>query len=323
MEHAHGTKTATERFLPVYLESLRIDSVLDFDLYVITNNEFVLYRAADLPFTEKTRHQLLENNVSKLYISGKEQRTYQRYIEANINRIIDDSSIDDITRANIVYDNSRCLVRDILDNPTLGENIKRGQAVVESTVSYVLKGQNAFHSLLKVMSFDYYTYSHCVNVCTFSLALAQYMGIDDTAELNFLGTGALLHDVGKTCISESILNKRGPLTDDEMDLMKNHPQWGGEIIRETNLIPEVSYHPILQHHERNDGSGYPDGIGAEDIHPYSQIVAIADVFDAMTTQRAYRSAVSSFQALNEMFADQGALSQQHLDQFARLMGPAS
>ena len=315
-------RTTTTGFVPVYLESLQLDSVPDFDLYVSSGGEYVLYRGANQPFTEKTLHALLENNIRQLYVPVEWQHNYQRYVESNIRTIIDNPDIDEITRANIVYENAKWLVSDILNNPTLRENIERGQAVVESTVYYVLKGQKAFHSLLKVMSFDYYTYSHCVNVCTFSLALAQYSGITDERELNWLGTGALLHDVGKTKIPEEILNKRGRLTPHEMEMMKQHPRWGYELAKESDVIEDASYYPILQHHEREDGTGYPSGLGSGDIHPYSEIVAVADVFDAMTTQRCYRSAFSSFEAFKMMYADRGALNQNLLSKFAHLMGPA-
>ncbi|MEA3297063.1 MAG: HD domain-containing protein, partial [candidate division Zixibacteria bacterium] len=173
----------------------------------------------------------------------------------------------------------------------------------------------------RVMSFDYAIYSHSVNVCTFSLALAQAAGMDSTKELTELGTGALLHDVGKIRISDSILNKRGSLDETEMETVRHHPQWGVEIIQETNLIPEVSYLPIRQHHEREDSSGYPDGADSDNVHIFSKIVAIADVFDAMTTERVYRHAVGAFPALKTMFTEKNAFDRNLLQLFTRLLGP--
>jgi putative nucleotidyltransferase with HDIG domain len=321
MNPSLDTKDTTTIYLPVYLESLRTDSILDFDLYVRTNEEYVLYRASDLPFTDETRCSLLDNNVRTLHVHVDKQRNYQRYIESNIRAIIDDVSIEEDTKAGIVYENASCLVRDILDNPSLKSSIERGQDVVESTVAYVLKGQRAFHSLLRVMSYDYYTYSHCVNVCTFSLALAQASGITDAEELFLLGTGALLHDVGKTKIPEAVLNKPGPLTPTEMDLMKKHPQFGFEIVKSTDVIPDMSYYPIIQHHEREDSNGYPNKAGAGEIHIYSKMVAIADVFDAMTTRRTYRDALSTFQALKTMHESEKSFERRLLDAFTHLMGP--
>ena len=321
MASGQTTQAILDLFLPIYVHSLRIDSVLDFDLYVYNGRDIALYRACHLPFTAKTQAALLENNVSPLYVPIDKRRQYQKYIQTHIDKILTDPSVDDFTKASIVYDSAKELVKDVLSNPTLGENIKGSQAMVESTVLYVLEGQNAFHNMLRVMSFDYSVYSHSVNVCTFSLALAHAAGMDSTRELVELGTGALLHDVGKTKVSNSILNKRGPLDSSEMETVRQHPRWGVELVRETDLIPEVSYLPIKQHHEREDHSGYPDGVGSNEIHAFSKILAIADVFDAMTTERVYRSAVGTFPALKTMHAEKDTFDQRFLELFTRLLGP--
>ncbi len=316
------TEKLTDKYLAIYLESLRINSILDFDLYVRQGQKLVLYRGSNMPFTEETRSKLLDNNVSKLFISADERHSYQKYVETNIKEILADESVNENAKAGIAYDCAKLLIKDVLSNPTLGENIKRSQKMVEATVSYILKGPKAFQNLLQVMSFDYFTYTHSVNVCTFSLVLAEYAGINDLEELNKLGCGALLHDVGKTRIDESILNRNGPLSAEEMDIIKKHPEWGCEIIRETDLIASESYFPILQHHERVDKSGYPDGIDANEIHHFSKIVAIADVFDAMTTRRVYRSAVATFPALKTMFDLKETFDEQLLRQFTCLLGPS-
>jgi putative nucleotidyltransferase with HDIG domain len=321
MSTSTNTYTAAGQYLPIYLDSLRIDSILDFDLYIKIGGELLLYRASNLPFTERTRQNLLENNVERLYIPTTDRGRYQKYVESNIKTIIDDPKIEAETKAGIVYDATKLLVRDVLANPTLGENIRRSQAIVEATVGYVLKGKEAFHELVRVMSFDYYTFTHSVNVCTFSIALAQHVGHNDEEFLNTLGVGALLHDVGKTRISDRILNKQTKLTPLEMELIKRHPGWGVEIARETDIIPAEAYFPILQHHEREDKSGYPNGLGQDDIHIYGKIVGIADMFDAMTTQRVYQPALETYPALKSMFRLGGALDRKLLEAFTHLMGP--
>jgi len=314
--------TLTKKFLPVHLEALRLDSIVDFDLYIKIGTDLILYRAADLPFTEKTRSTLLDNNVRYLYVPGADRLKYQKYLESNIGSIIGDKEIPEQTKAGIVYDSTKLLVRDVLANPTLSENVRRGQQLVETSVNYILHRKTAFHNLLKVMSFDYYTYTHSVNVCTFSVAFARHLGYDDEEFLNFLGTGALLHDVGKTKISDRILNKRGGLSPLEMEIIRKHPKWGVEIMQETKIIADESYFPIIQHHEREDKTGYPAGCGGDDIHIYGKIVGIADTFDAMTTQRVYQNAVETYPALKTMFETQNQYDRRLLEEFAKLMGPA-
>jgi putative nucleotidyltransferase with HDIG domain len=321
MPVAEKKETLTGKYLPIYLEALRIDTVVDFDLYIKIGHDLILYRASDLPFTEKTRATLLENQVSRLYVPVTSRGKYQKYIEANINHILKDDAIPDQTKAGIVYDSTKLLIKDVLANPTMSENIRRSQTMVESSVSYIITGRDAFHNLLKVMSFDYYTYTHSVNVCTFSVAFARFLGETSEESLTMLGTGALLHDVGKTKISDRILNKRSRLTPTEMELIRKHPEWGVELIKETDLVSAESYYPVIQHHEREDGSGYPYGLVGKDIHTFGRVVGIADTFDALTTRRVYQPAVDTFPALKIMFRQPHAFDHALMEKFARFMGP--
>ena len=321
METATITGTLLDKYLPVYLDALRIDSIVEFDLYIRIGRDLILYRASNLPFTERTRQTLLDNNVNTLYVPMESREKYQTYIESNINQILLDENIPTETKSGIVYDSTKLLVRDVLANPTLGENIHRGKSIVESSVGYILREQDAFHNLLKVMSFDYYTYTHSVNVCTFSVAFARHLGYSDEAFLNHLGIGALLHDVGKTKVSDRILNKRGRLSPLEMEIIKRHPQWGHDLMSETQMLDPDSFYPIIQHHEREDKTGYPHALESQDIHIMGKIVGIADTFDAMTTRRVYQPAVETFPALKSMFACENAYDKDLLEEFAHLMGP--
>jgi putative nucleotidyltransferase with HDIG domain len=319
-------KRSTEQnpaFLPVQVDSLRLDKILYFDLFIHTGRELVLYRAKSLPFTDQSRSKLVDNHVSTIYITYDSREAYQQYIEEHLPEILADPKVEEVKKASILYDTSKALVKEILTNPTYSANIRRSQDLVENTINYILKGRDAFLNLMKITSFDYYTYTHCVNVCTFSVSLARQIGIADRESLVTLGTGALLHDVGKSKVPERILNKRTSLNRSEFEIMKKHPNWGGEILRETDLIGEESYYPVLQHHERVDGSGYPHGVEERDLHPFSKIVAVVDVFDALTTERVYQPAIGTYPALKMMHGMDGCFDSGLLREFTVLMGPES
>jgi putative nucleotidyltransferase with HDIG domain len=309
-------------YIPIFTHTLTVDSVLDFDLYLFDGTNIVLYRSKDLPMTTESRRELLRRNLNRLYISAEHRRQYQKYIRNHISQVLTDESVDDFTKSSIVYDCAKELVKDVFSDPTRCEHIQESQSLVESTVLYVLEGKNAFLNMLKVMSFDYSVFTHSVNVCTFSMALAHASGVDKTQELIELATGALLHDVGKARVPESILHKPGPLDRSEWDTMRRHPEWGVELMTETDLIPEASYLPIAQHHERITGKGYPKRLSREGIHVYGRIVAIADAFDAMTTNRVYRAADSTFSTLRTMSDPKQGFDEDLLRQFIKLMGPA-
>ena len=316
-------KNRTEqKFMPIYLESIRVDSVLDFDLYINVNNQLVLYRSANLAFTERTLRKLLDNRIDRLYVafenkkstSDISRRIWTRFWPTR--RSVKRRRPASCTTRRPTWSRTFSTTRPTARTSSVPRNWS-GQ-----TVNFILQGRDAFLNLLKITSFDYYTYTHSVNVCTFSIALAQQLGFSDEEFLHELGIGSLLHDVGKSRISDRILNKRGSLTPIEFEIMKKHPKWGVEILDETDLIETSSHFPILQHHERGDRRGYPSGLSLDEMHIYSKIVAIADSFDAMTTDRVYQKAIDTFPALKIMFSLKGAYDEQILRAFVELMGPS-
>jgi len=321
MENKSAEVSEKRQLSPIYLESLRIQTILDFDLYIKVGKEKVLYRSANLPFTEKNRKNLLENRISKLYIKESDLAKYQKYIEKNLDKILSDSKIPGNKKAGILYETATIMMQEVFENPRYGDNIKRVKSLVANKMKYILSSPAAFHNILKLSSFDYYTYTHSVNVCTFSLALAQKIGRTNEKYLHNLGIGAILHDVGKSMVPQKILNKKGALSQDEFAVIKQHPNWGVEIISETNRIDEECYKPVLQHHERGQGAGYPFGIDIVDMHEFSRIVAIADTFDAMTTKRVYRNAADTYPTLKQMLDMEGAYDLDLLRHFVELMGP--
>jgi len=148
---------------------------------------------------------------------------------------------------------------------------------------------------------DPYTRGHCDLVATFSLMIAHGLGLEPELQRQ-IKFGSWLHDCGKIGVPEAILNKEGPLTEEEFAVVRNHPRWGADVARQAQL-PQTLIDIILFHHEKFGGGGYPTGISGGDIPLEARIVAVADVFDALTTQRSYREAYSFEEAcgiLSEM-----------------------
>lgn len=142
-----------------------------------------------------------------------------------------------------------------------------------------------------------YQFAHAVNVCILSIALGIKLQYDEL-KLRDLGVGALLHDIGMVKIAEQIIKKTGKLTQSEYMEVKKHPWLGFNILRATEGISILSAQIALQHHERCDGKGYPRCLNGDEIHEFAQITAIADVYDAMTNEQVYRSALPIYEAVN-------------------------
>ncbi|MGB9679502.1 MAG: HD-GYP domain-containing protein [Thermoanaerobacteraceae bacterium] len=163
---------------------------------------------------------------------------------------------------------------------------------------------------------DKYTAGHSKNVEKFSVIFCKELGISDS-ETEMIRIAALLHDIGKIGVKEEVLNKPGKLTDEELSMIKEHPQKGYEILRDVPALKDVSIW-VKYHHEWYDGSGYPDGIKGDEIPLESQILSIADVFDALVSDRPYRKAFSQNEAYKIIVENEGKqFSPQMIDIFKK------
>ena len=129
---------------------------------------------------------------------------------------------------------------------------------------------------------DSYIFTHSVNVALYSIAVGMELKLPRN-QLEDIGLGALMHDIGKVSVPQEILMKPGKLTDEEFSIIKIHAEEGFDLLRNSHTVPLLVAHCAFQHHERLDGSGYPRGISEKDIHRYAKIIAVADVFDAVTS----------------------------------------
>ena len=149
-----------------------------------------------------------------------------------------------------------------------------------------------------IESADSYTHGHCERVATYALAVAEELSLDEVDKTT-VRIGAYLHDLGKVKVPHEILNKNAPLTSEEFEIIKRHPVWGLELLAGIDLPWDIK--PIIRsHHERCDGTGYPDGLSGGDIPLSAQVICVVDVYDALTTTRSYRPAMSKKEALATM-----------------------
>ena len=183
-------------------------------------------------------------------------------------------------------------------------NLKRRQAV-ERLATREAHLQTVTMLANTIEARDHYTRGHVGRVKAMALRLAKHLGWSEEA-LTILEFGALLHDIGKIAIPESILNKPAPLTKTEAAIMRSHPQQGAEMLKQVaHLQPAIPY--VLYHHERWDGSGYPFGLRGHEIPIEGRLLAIADVFDAMITHRPYKPALPKAAAVEEIRRNAGVL----------------
>ena len=186
----------------------------------------------------------------------------------------------------------------IMDNVKVGKKIDAGQAkrIANSMVDELCRQKGVMVNFLDMRTRSDYLFSHSVNVCVLAVMTGISLGYDEL-RLRDLGVGALLHDVGKTKIPAEILNKKYRLNAEELGETRKHCELGFEILRSTPAISLIVAHCAYQHHERYDGSGYPRNLQRDEIHQFAQIVALADVYDALTSDSTYRQAIPVYEAL--------------------------
>lgn len=168
--------------------------------------------------------------------------------------------------------------------------------IVEDIVNELVDSKNIMVNMVDIKLFDDYTFFHSVNVAILSIIVGISLDLNKE-ELANLGMGALLHDVGKVFIHKDCLNKQGKLTDDEFEQMKRHPVEGYRYIRKNFDIPLQACLGVLHHHEKYDGTGYPHQKAGKDISLFGRIIAIADVYDAITSDRPYRRGILPSKAM--------------------------
>ncbi len=250
-------------------------------------------------------------------ISPLVSNAVQKVVPEVLREMIRDPNLAPEKKAHAVQHHSREMMKNLLESPS-ADNIGEVMTTISEIVDLIVTDDETNRHLLNITSHDFATYTHSVNVGILSVSLAKALyGQSDIHDMHALGAGFFLHDLGKVRIDQSIINKPGKLNDREWKDMRRHPDFGFRILTETNKLNEESRIIVLQHHEMNDGSGYPLGIKGSDIHPYGRICSVADVYDALTSIRPYKPKIPPFKALRIMQKEM--LHHFHRDVFERFV----
>jgi len=229
---------------------------------------------------------------------------------------------EEMRRAVQIRHQASTLVRTVMQDARLGKAIELDQVepVVQNITESILRNPGALVGLLRIKTKDDYTFLHSVSVCTLLVAFCRSRNID-AGVTHQAGLGGLLHDTGKALVPDAILNKPGPLTDEEFAIIKRHPRDGYDILRKTPEVGPIPLDITLHHHERRDGSGYPGKQANEEISELAQMAAIVDVYDAITADRCYHKGMSAAAALRKIYEwSKFHFNPQYAQEFMRCVG---
>lgn len=215
------------------------------------------------------------------------------------------------------------VVSGLLDQARLGNVLDTNSAklMVADCVDSILRNPNALMWVAKIKHADYYTMEHCLNVSILAIAFGRHLRLK-REDIIRLGTGGMLHDIGKVKIPDDILNKPARLTEEEFEVMKQHTEIGKRLLMASGETLGYATDVAYNHHEKINGMGYPRGLFAQELSSYSRIISIVDAFDAMTSDRCYDKARSTLEALKIIYREKG----EHFDEgyaleFIQLIGP--
>ncbi len=255
---------------------------------------------------------VFNNNGSILLVKGTVLN--ERYINKlkffDIKEVAVEEKMHQIptTKCEAIYKDAISAIKTVMEEVNKCTEIKVSivTETVASIIDTIYNDLSAFITITGLRDKDNYTFLHSVDVCIFSIIIGKKLSFSKD-ELLSLGTGALLHDIGKTKINDSILLKSGRLNNDEFSIIKKHSIYGYEIIREkTNLNNRIAT-TVLHHHEKWDGSGYPLGIEGKYIQSHARIITIADIYDALTADRVYRKRFLPHQAAEYIIGNSNRL----------------
>ena len=292
-----------------------IESSFMFQGFDITSDKMILDLRGECQFvyvdTEKSegnKKSLLQSSSSNELNKGLD---FVDTVIMNINDLQDDSADETIRKGKQLHNRTCDYVDGIFKTLNKGGqlDIDSVKLVVSELVESIIKNPDTMIWLSHLKDKDEYTAIHCVNVCILSLTFGRTIDLT-VVELNHLGLGALLFDIGKSKIPDEILKKPNALTENEFLLMKAHAFLGFATLEASNKVSKESLEIVLNHHERLNGKGYPNGRRGDEISKLTRIVSIVDIFDAMTSDRCYHDAFQPQHALNEIYN----LAPEELDQ---------
>jgi HD-GYP domain-containing protein (c-di-GMP phosphodiesterase class II) len=321
-----GIAQEEEQFRPINLKYLKGEFTESFNIYYKTEafgtTRYVLFVSADPEHQDKARKLIEEKEgTEEFFIKEDDLNKYFSQATSNLRDMIANPDVSLEEKTKKIYDVSKEIMKDFFEFNASPKILKSSEQVVEIMDDCLSDADADFHAIFKVTSNDYYTYTHSVNVGLYCLAYGVKTGMNST-DIRNLGLAGMLHDVGKSNIDSSILNKNGKLTDEEFEVIKGHSAKGRAMLQAMKCYPSCVIDVASQHHEKYDGKGYPVGLVGEEIAHFARICKVTDVYDALTTRRSYKKALSPFDALvimrKEMHRE---FDLEILGQFIRFMGP--
>lgn len=329
-------KKLTNAYIPFSVEILHLDSTVAFDCYIKRFNGYVVIIEQGTLITEKLFQKIKHNK--ELYIHESELNKYKDYTELMLlldaENLAIEKAIENVNNLEIkiqeyceVQEKLHYIYQSICNLGHLFFNANNYtklpltslEIFIDVTLQLIVSKEKNLPKFLEMMPHKYEMEYHSVNVCILCMFLGHKIGFQHS-DLQKLAMAAILHDIGKLKIEKSILDKQSGLSPEEFEIMQEHSSLSAKMASTNNISDKHILNAILYHHEKFDGTGYPEGLTRHEIPKMAQVIGICDVFDALTTNRTFRDSYSSFDALclmKDKMAEE--LNQGYIKSFIQLL----
>ena len=286
-----------EPYVGLKLHLIRPDSIPAVSFYVKRGKRYRIFRSKGEKFSAFEIQALLDSGFDRVFLERHESPLVRQYLETFLSNApvggVPQVSME--AQVSLMRSSAVRITEELFQDPS-PENIRKSMKVVSGFVNLLVRDPKAFYHLIRLSSHDPYTYQHSVGVGLNAIALGKRLKISTEADLMDLGIAGLLHDIGKTKVKPSIINKPGPLDKEEWEEMRQHSSWGFQLLKDNRDVSQRAKLGVLHHHEENGGGGYPHGLTDNQISVFAKIITIADIFNALTTDRTYSKAKNPFEA---------------------------
>ncbi len=282
-------RVENDSYFQIRVGTLLPDAALPFDLYVLVNKKYIHYLPAGGKISQEKISKL--KGSEQFFIPLPQRQAFKNFISSALNQ----DSVSVAAKAKILRDTSISLVEEIYEKKDISEALNDSKEVVGHFVKLLNETPESIDHLIQLSTHDFYTFNHSLDVSVYALGIGKLVGYSDEM-LAELGRGSLFHDIGKKWVAAEIICKKGALDEAEWAQMQRHPEYGLKILSEYD-VSEAIKACCFEHHESFLGNGYPQKLDGPSIHPMARIVAIADTFDALTTQRSYNQPMTPKDAL--------------------------
>jgi putative nucleotidyltransferase with HDIG domain len=301
------------------------------------NHPFVTHRF--MLESKRAIEKIIECGITHVYIDTSKGVDVDNTPGEEVDQVLDNKTLDisvslpprsepnfvpieeELIQAKRIYKEASAIVHSTMQDCRLGKQVEleKLEPVVSAVAESIFRNPDAIVSLARIKQADTYTFQHSVAVGILLIGFCRSQ--QDQSSVEQVGIGGFLHDIGKMKVPEQILNKPGKLDEREFGVMKQHVQFGCEIVEKIAGISPISFSIVAEHHERYDGSGYPHGLKGNEISRYGQMASIVDVYDAMTSTRVYHASIEPTEVIKKLLEWRGQqFNSQLVQHFIRTIG---